>query len=330
MKPEESDIIAMNTSAGPILRRSIWTVQAPFRCYQRRWAQVHDVRFLSQNQSDKVLDKYRAKLDQKAKDKGLKDAEELKEAYADKIQEYRKKAIVPGANAPLNAQPPPEPQRVDESIPYQTPPPPEPKQVAPQVPKSKDGIKTLSSFIDVEKTAELPQKEVETIWRLRHVKDPQSLCAVMKTDTFRRITETARKHPQFILPLPREEQGAEIHFLQWTFPSPTTATVLFTHLAEFKLRGEFAQPHTTVTHHMDLADNNGLVLMEGRVMENRGISVDEGRWLLICLQKFYGFEAHSEGAKQNAGRRKKLMEQFSGGDESFKVEELLEEAEKVP
>ena len=291
---------------------------------------MHDVRFVRQHQSGKVLDKYRAKLEQRAKEQGLKDAEELKEAYAEKIQEFRKKAIVPGANAPLSAQQPPTPSQASETIPYQAPPPPEPKQAVPQVPKSKDGIKTLGSFIDVEKTAELPQKEIETIWRLRHIKDPQTLCAVMKTDTFRRIANTARKHPQFILPLPREGQGAEIHFLQWTFPSPTTATVLFTHLAEFKLRGEFAQPHTTVTHHLDLSEPTGLVLMEGRVQESRGVSVEEGKWLLMCLQKFYGFEAHTEGAKQNAGKRKKLMEQFSGGDETFKVEELLEEAEKVP
>ncbi|KAK1078893.1 hypothetical protein LTR33_006848, partial [Friedmanniomyces endolithicus] len=195
---------------------------------------------------------------------------------------------------------------------------------------SKDGVKTLSSFIDVEKTAQLPHKEIETIWRLRHIRDPQSLCAVMQTDNYRRIANTARKHPQFILPIPREGQGAEIHFLQWTFPSPTTTTVLFTHVAEFKLRGEFAQPHTTVTHHLDLADSSGLVLMEGRVTEDRGLTVDEGKWLLMCLQKFYGFEAHTDMARANEGRRKRLMEQFSGGDETFKVEELLEEAEKIP
>ncbi|KAK3701062.1 hypothetical protein LTR37_015624 [Vermiconidia calcicola] len=324
--------MAMNVVAGPVLRRNVWSVQAPFKYYQRRWAQVHDVRFLSQHQQKKVLDKYKEKLDRKAKEKGLKDVDELKEVYSDKIQELRQKAIIPGANAPLDAQPPPTPPQTSSSIPFQAPPPPQPQHTSqvPQVPKSKDGIKTLSSFIDVEKTSELPPKEIETIWRLRHVKDPNSLCAVMKTDTFKRIANTARKHPQFILPLPREGQGVEIHFLQWTFPSPTTATVLFTHLAEFKLRGEFAQPHTTVTHHLDLADKNGLVMLEGRVMENRGMTVEEGKWLLMCLQKFYGFEAHTETAKENADRRKRLMEQFSGGDESFQVEELLEEAEKVP
>lgn len=316
----------------PLLRRILTVKSAPFRCYQRRWAQVHDVRFVATHRPNHVHEKYKEKLDRKAKEKGLKSVDELKEAYQDRIHELRNKAIVPGANAPLSAQPPPTPDQASTSIPYQAPPPPEPHK-APQLPKSatgKDGIKTLSSFIDVEKTAELPQKEIEGLWRLRHIKDPQSLCAVMQTDTFKRIADTARKHPQFILPLPLEEQGAEIHFMQWTFPSPTTATVLFTHLAEFKLRGEYAQPHTTITHHLDLADQKGLVLMEGRTMENRGVTVDEAKFLLMCLQKFYGFEPLTDAAKQNAEKRKKLLEQFSGGDEAFKVEELLEEAEKVP
>ncbi|KAF2481071.1 ATP11 protein-domain-containing protein [Neohortaea acidophila] len=323
----------MNTAVVPVLRSVARTGPAPYRCYQRRWAQVHDIRFLSQHQkASKVQEKYREKLNQKAREEGLKNVEELREAYSDKIQQLRKKAMVPGVNAPLSAQQPPTPPNVDSSIPFQPPPTPEPQVAAspPKTPKNKDGIKTLASFIDVEKTAELPKKEVESIWRLRHISDPHSLCAVMNTDTYQRIADSARKHPQFILPIPREGQGAEIHFLQWTFPSPTTATVLFTHLAEFKLRGEFAQPHTTVTHHLDLAERNGVVLMEGRVMENRGVSVEEGKWLLMCLQKFYGFEPHSATARENAGKRKRLMEQFSGGDETFKVEELLEEAEKVP
>ena len=122
--------------------------------------------------------------------------------------------------------------------------------------------------------------------------------------------------------MPREGQGAEIHFLQWTFPTSTTATVLFTHLAEFKLRGEFSQPHTTVTHHLDLAGPKRLVLLQGHVVEGRGMTVDEGKWLLICLQKFYG------GGEEKT-ERKKLLEQFSQGDGGFKVEELLEEAEKI-
>ena len=98
--------------------------------------------------------------------------------------------------------------------------------------------------------------------------------------------------------------------------------MLFTHLAEFKLRGEFSQPHTTVTHHLDLAEPKGLVLLQGTVVDGRGMTVDEGKWLLMCLQKFYG------GGEEKT-ERKKLLEQFSQGDGDFKVEELLEEAEKI-
>ncbi|KAK5707301.1 hypothetical protein LTR17_020799 [Elasticomyces elasticus] len=329
------------SSAGSSLKQSTWTSQPPLRCYQRRWAQVHDVRFLTSHpRRQSVHEKYKEKLERKAREKGLNNVEELKQIYQDKIDALRRKAAVPGANAPLSEQVPPTPEQVTSSVPFQTPPPPQAQPGASAQPKTpskvaKDGVKTLDSFIDVEKTRQLPPKEIETIWRLRHVRDAQSLCAVMQTDTYRRIATTARKHPQFILPIPREGQGAEIHFLQWTFPSETTATVLFTHLAEFKLRGEFAQPHTTVTYHLDLMGKDdglagGLVLLEGRVSEDRGITVDEGKWLLMCLQKFYGFEAHTDTAKESEIRRKKLMEQFSGGDEKFKVEELLEEAEKIP
>lgn len=141
-------------------------------------------------------------------------------------------------------------------------------------------------------------------------------------EVYKTIEQTAKQHPHFILPLPHEEHGAEIHFLQWTFPAPDTVTVLFTHLAEYKLRGEFSQPHTTITHHLELSESNGLVLLQGQVMEGRGVTVDQAKWLLMCLQKFYGVQ----GAE---GQRRRLLELFKSGDEAFKVEDLLEEAEKA-
>lgn len=132
------------------------------------------------------------------------------------------------------------------------------------------------------------------------------------------------RHPQFILPLPREgQEGAEIHFLQWTFPQPDVVTVLFTNLAEYKLRGEYASPHTTVTHHLELVREKSLVLAQGQVIDGRGVSVEEAKWLFMCLQKFYGLQG-----EQNETRRR-LLNQFSTGDGEFKVEELLSEAEKI-
>ena len=64
------------------------------------------------------------------------------------------------------------------------------------------------------------------------------------------------------------------------------------------------------------------MLLQGSVLEGRGVAVEEGRWLLMCLQKFYGWESR--------GERGRLLEQFSGGDGDFRLERLVEEAERVP
>jgi ATP synthase F1 complex assembly factor 1 len=253
----------------------------------------------------------------------MKDVEELKKAYQDKI-ELLKKSFIPIPTIPAAETLPTPPPSPTPSSPFPAPPP------VPQIPSKSPsanssatpGVKTLSSYLDLEKTRELPQKEIETIWRLRHVNNPQSLCATIPLPVYQTLAETAKKHPHFILPLPKEGQGAEIHFLQWTFPAENTVTVLFTHLAEYKLRGEFSQPHTTITHHLELAEEKGLVLLQGQVVEGRGVSVDEAKWLVMCLQKFYGF-----GGEKN--KRKRLLDSFSNGDEDFKVEDLVEEAEKI-
>ena len=113
-----------------------------------------------------------------------------------------------------------------------------------------------------------------------------------------------------------------MHYLQFSHPHPKTTTLLFTSLAEFKLRGEYASPHTTITFHSELADSHDLVLGKGTVMENRGVSVDEARWLVMCMQKFYVVGEEGQGRWQ-------LLEMFTRGDGGFQVERLLEEAEKI-
>lgn len=223
------------------------------------------------------------------------------------------------------------------------------------------GVKPLSSYLDLEKVASLSKKELEYVWRLRHADDPLSLCAAIPLETYQRIYRTARIHPQFVLPLPRptaddgsgdvkqSEQGfeggersaADIHFLQWGFHPPAgppaapdakttnthTSTVLFTHLAAYKLHGSYAQPHTAVIHHLDLADSHGLVLLSGSVTEGRGVSVEESRWLLMCLQKFYDHGGHGGGI--GLEKRQSLLQKFSSGDQGFDLAELVDEAERI-
>jgi len=287
---------------------------------------------------------------------GLESIAKLKEAYEDKIRQQKRIASIP--STPTSQ---PKPSAL------QQPPPPAPQPAAANAPASSKssgapGIKPLSSYLDLEKVSKLPNKEVEYIWRLRHANDPLSLCAVIPLETYNRIYHNARNHPQFVLPLPRpvaddgsgdvkqssqgfdggaERSAADIHFLQWGFYPPAgapaspdvrtannhTSTVLFTHLAAYKVRGTYAQPHTTITHHLDLADSHGLILLNGSVVKGGGVSVEEGRWLLMCLQKFYDHEGHGGGIGRE--KRQGLLEKFNKGDQGFDLEDLVDEAERI-
>ncbi|KAI0176185.1 ATP11-domain-containing protein [Hypoxylon sp. FL1284] len=313
---------------------------------QRRWARVHDVRFLATTQiAQKVHDKYREKLDRKAREEGLRDAGELREAYRDRIEELRRKdgvPTIPGLDALLADEAAPTtasdrqaqtPTTSPDGLTQTPPPPPQPQH------STGTGVKPLSEILDLPKARELPEKELSMIWRLRHAASPRSLCAVIPADTYASLEATARQHPSFVLPIPRAPQqsdspdrteqqgGAEMHYLQWVFDKTTrTATVLFTQLAEYKARGEWAQPHTTATHYWDedLARSPGVVLMAGAVVDGRGASPTDARWLLMLLQRFY-----AEPRRAADEPRRALLEQFARGDGRFSVERLLEESEKL-
>lgn len=290
---------------------------------QRRWAQVHDVRFLATAEPPRaVLERYREKLDQKAKEQGLNSLDELKTAYSDKIADLRQRDAVADALTPPRA--PEESSTQSSTTPASTP----TSSASRSLSKSSSStVKPLSAILDLDKARTLPDKELTAIWRLRHANDPLTLCATIPGATYAAMEATARSTPQFVLPVPHPEQGAEIHFLEWTFDAESgTSTVLFTQLAEYKARGEFAQPHTTITHHKDFLDERGLVLMQGQVVENRGAKVEDARFLVLCLQKFYG--AWQETG-QDRVERKQLLDWFAKGDSRFTIDKLLEETERL-
>jgi len=58
----------MSTLRVPALRHAIAGAAPYLRASQRRWAQVHDVRLLATQQTDRVLEKYKEKLARKAKE----------------------------------------------------------------------------------------------------------------------------------------------------------------------------------------------------------------------------------------------------------------------
>lgn len=60
--------MTMATVRTPALRNIVSGASPYLRASQRRWAQVHDIRFLVTQQKDRVLEKYKEKLDRKAKE----------------------------------------------------------------------------------------------------------------------------------------------------------------------------------------------------------------------------------------------------------------------
>lgn len=137
--------------------------------------------------------------------------------------------------------------------------------------------------------------------------------------------------------------AAEMHFLQWAFLPPAsdpeqtqaatkrtlnshTSTVLFTHLAQYKLHGPYAEPHTVLTHHLDLADSKGVVLMNGTIVPDKGVSIADAQLLSMWVQKFYDWGVNAS----QGGRKAELLRCFTAGDMSgFKVEALMEEVERL-
>ncbi|KAJ9645280.1 hypothetical protein H2199_003286 [Coniosporium tulheliwenetii] len=279
--------------------------------------------------------KYRDKLDRKAKEEGHGSVDELTQAYKDKIASLRKQAAVPGATAPLGSA---NPQAQTQNLPFHPhrlhsilrtwhPRPATRPPLPLSIPLSQDASTTPGRqdplLLPRPRQNRRPPNNRDRI----HLAPAARLLPFLPMcgnpvpnlgpDPYNRLAAPPI-HPA----APREGQGAEIHFLQWTFPHPNVASVLFTHLAEYKLRGEFASPHTTVNVHLELKEDKGVALVQGQVVEGRGVSVEEAKWLLMCLQKFYGLQGEEES-------RRRLLEQFSKGDGGFRVEELLEEAEKI-
>jgi len=56
-----------------------------------------------------------------------------------------------------------------------------------------------------------------------------------------------------------------------------------------------------------------------------GVTVDEARWLVLCMQRFYDSTVRGD----EGGRKGKMLRMFTEGDCGFKVEELIQEVEKV-
>lgn len=211
------------------------------------------------------------------------------------------------------------------------------------------------------KVAQKSASEITKLWTAYHLSPSNAsrLGAVIPTGTYQDMLASARRYPSFVIPVakssPPEEPTPsslpfEMQYLQWDFvkqpareprlpdflnQATTGSTtipatiVMYTPLAEYKLRQSFAQPTLILTHYTDLADSHGLVLMRGDITPSPSgtpkISTTEAHIMILRLQQFYhptGPAAYHQDQSVHQ-KRKLLLHQFHHDPAQFQLAELL-------
>mmetsp|Transcript_1054 Transcript_1054/g.1162 ORF Transcript_1054/g.1162 Transcript_1054/m.1162 type:complete len:303 (-) Transcript_1054:1364-2272(-) len=278
------------------------------------------IRFNSSSTKDIVLQRYKDKLNERANALGLKDVDELKDKLKDDIEKKKKEfsAVDPlkeleeyERRQALEIQ-----KNNDKTIKVRSP----IDKNTPQAP-----YKVLNSYVDVEKVKDLPLKELEFIWRARFQNTERTMVAVLNNLQFASMYANAFKNPSFILPLPKNEDGYEMHFVQWSFVGPRTTHCMLTTVAEYKLHKEYAKPHTTLMFHQDLSETKDVVLMNGQVEKESSLTMDEAQLLVLNVQRFYGGITSAKGN----GKKLELLRDFTSGNADFNMDELIAEAASI-
>jgi ATP synthase F1 complex assembly factor 1 len=263
--------------------------------------------------SDPMI-RYRAKLEEKAKKERVSSVDELKAKLKHEIEKKRVEfnkidplqvlEKVTGGKEPLDSV---------ARAPYKTP----------GVPKS--DIKDLGSYVDVSKLSLHEPKEIELIWKARFAEKDNAFCGSLNGITFSMLYRNARKNPIFVLPLPHDDSGVELHFVQWSFAGQNTVHCMITTLVEYKLHQDFARPHTTLSFHSDFLSDKQLVLMNAVVEKDSSLTLQEAVFLSMNLQRFYSADTSSASGQ----RKLKLLEAFNSGSEEFSTDLLIQETETL-
>lgn len=271
-----------------------------------------------------VLQRYKEQLARKAKEAGVSSIDELKKTFKDDIEKKKKAMNEVDPLKELEAYERDAAEKVKKA------------RSAKDDSKVRDAIdasipkapyKQLSSFVDVEKFRALPEKELRFIWKARFQKNDRAMTAVLTGPQFGSLFANAFKNPNFVLPLPKEGAGYEMHFVQWSFVGPKTTHCMLTSLEEYKLHKEYAKPHTTLMFHQELLENSEsqMVLMNGQLETDVALAVDEAQLLVLNVQRFYGGMTDLDGAE----RKLALLRAFTQGSSDFSMEKLIEEASSL-
>lgn len=296
----------------------------------RLYASVSNVRLVQSKDAfnKQILEKYRSKLEQKAQEKGLNTADELKEHLKSEIDDLKMsmnkidplKELEDYENAMKFNKSMSQPKAKGTLDP-----------IDPNAPTAP--FKTLDSFVNTDKLLELGSTEIEYLWRARFQSDETALVASIPSATYQKMYKLARKNPSFVIPLPKADAQLEgepidensipmeIHYIQWNFVGPYTTHCMITSLMEYKLHNEYARPHTTIAFHQELEKKKGIVLMKGQVEKDAPITTAESQLLLLNLQRFYGALGTESPIAQE---RIKLLQSFNDGSNNFSMEKCIE------
>lgn len=247
-----------------------------------------------------------------------------------------------------------------------------------------------------------PPEKITQLWTQYHTLK-NKLSAVIPAKQYAEMIAKARQYPQFLLPLPRtivgsmegdtanvapgeRKHGYEMQYMEWGFlpqrnpveAPPSTAldaqereriaqtppaTVLFTPLAEYKLRQEYAQPVLVLSHFTELALSKGIVLLRGEVtgaeeaasaptgmaaaaaasragetskeklrelqkpLQSQGkLSQQDAQLLTVTLQRFYMPKAPGVEMEPGEQQRQQLLQAFHGDQERFDLDALCKSA----
>ena len=214
-------------------------------------------------------------------------------------------------------------------------------------------VQPLSTFMKLEKIVHESPENIGKLWTAFHIMK-NKISAVVPAATYAQMVDTAKSFPQFVLPLPRivkkadedgeAESGYEVYYLQWiplpkpadtASNAPAPMAVLFTPLAEYKLRQEYAQPTLVLTHYTDLIESKGIVLLRGDITESdKGkahIQQKDAQLLTLGLQRFYHIDWALEGLDndEQVDRRRALLRAFHERPTEFRLEELIDASWKI-
>ena len=278
---------------------------------------------LSYYSTEALEGRYKDKLLQEAHKQGFTTVDELKKHLKDDLKSKRKELSKIAPSKELQEYE----QRVKMSSNATT----TKSKGAVDATKPVTPFKTLDAFLNLEKIEELSKQEIEFLWRAKWTNKDMVLSAVVPVDIYKKIIANARANPIFVLPLPRvgadnEEQGIELHYIQWQFVGLNTVHCIMTSLAEFKLHNEFARPHTTFQFHSELAKEKKVVLMNGQVESETNISLQDAQLLLLNVQRFYGAMGEETPSSK---KRVQLLRNFTNGSPDFNVDFLIAMAQSM-